>query len=238
MKLSESTINVLKSFSVINTGIELNQGNVLKTISPQKSIMAKAELGEDFPGDACFYELNRFLGVLTLFDQPELDFNDKYLTIRDAKRSVNYTYADPQMSVTPPGKEVQLPSVDVEVDLKWTDISNTLRAASVMSLPEIAISSDDGKTISLEAISSKNPTADKYTTVIDNNSSGKIFKAVFKLENIKIMNYDYKVELSSKGIAKFQSLNNKTWKDEKVQFKDGPILTYWIATEQGSSTFE
>ena len=54
MKLSESTINVLKSFSVINTGIELKQGNVLKTISPQKSIMAKAELGEDFPGDACF----------------------------------------------------------------------------------------------------------------------------------------------------------------------------------------
>ena len=106
-----------------------------------------------------------------------------------------------------------------------------------MSLPEIAITSE-GSTINLEAINSKNPTADKYTTVIDNNSSGKIFKAVFKLENIKIMNYDYKVELSSKGIAKFLSLNNKTWKDEKVEIKDVPILTYWIATEQGSSTFE
>ena len=52
------------------------------------------------------------------------------------------------------------------------------------------------------------------------------------------MNYDYKVVLSSKGIAKFQSLNNKTCNDEKVQFNDGQILTYWIATEQGSSTFE
>ena len=237
MKLSESTINVLKSFSVINTGIELQPGNVLKTISPQKSIMAKAELPDTIPTAGCFYELNRFLGVLTLFDQPVLDFNEKFVTVRDAKRSVNYTYADPQMIVTPPSKEVQLPNVDVEVDLKWADISNTLRAASVMSLPEIAITSE-GSTINLEANNSKNPTADKYTTVVDNNSSGKIFKAVFKLENIKIMNYDYKVELSSKGIAKFQSLNNKTWKDEKVEFKDGPILTYWIATEQGSSTFE
>ena len=106
-----------------------------------------------------------------------------------------------------------------------------------MSLPEIAITSE-GTTINLEAISSKNPTADKYTTVIDNNASGKIFKAVFKLENMKIMNFDYKVELSSKGIAKFTSLNNKTWKDEKVEFQDGPVLTYWIATEQGSSQFE
>ena len=97
MKLSESTINVLKSFSVINTGIELQPGNVLKTISPQKSIMAKAELPDTIPTGGCFYELNRFLGVLTLFDQPVLDFNEKYVTIRDAKRSVNYTFADPQM---------------------------------------------------------------------------------------------------------------------------------------------
>ena len=67
MKLSESTINVLKSFSVINTGIELQPGNVLKTISPQKSIMAKAELPDTIPTGGCFYELNRFLGVLTLF---------------------------------------------------------------------------------------------------------------------------------------------------------------------------
>lgn len=237
MKLSESTINVLKSFSVINTGIELQPGNVLKTISPQKSIMARAELPDDIPAPGCFYELNRFLGVLTLFDQPQLDFNEKYVTVRDAKRSVNYTFADPQMIVTPPAKEVQLPSVDVDVDIKWADMSNTLRAASVMSLPEIAITSE-GTTINLEAISSKNPTADKYTTVIDNNASGKIFKAVFKLENMKIMNFDYKVELSSKGIAKFTSLNNKTWKDEKVEFQDGPVLTYWIATEQGSSQFE
>ena len=148
MKLSESTINVLKSFSVINTGIELQPGNVLKTISPQKSIMARAELADDIPAGGCFYELNRFQGVLTLFDQPQLDFNEKYVTVRDAKRSVNYTFADPQMIVTPPAKEVQLPSVDVDVDIKWADMSNTLRAASVMSLPEIAITSE-GTTICL-----------------------------------------------------------------------------------------
>ena len=237
MKLGENTLNVLKSFAVINTGIEFKPGNVLQTISPQKSILAKAEIEDDIPAHGCFYELNRFLGVLSLFDNPQLDFQEKYVTIRDIKRSVNYTFADPQMIVTPPAKEVQLPSVDVEVDIKWADISNALRAANVMSLPEIAISSE-GSTINLEALHTKNPTADKYTTTIDNNSSGKVFKAVFKLENIKMMNFDYKVELSSKGIAKFTSLNNKTWKDEKVEFKNGPVLSYWIATETQQSTFE
>jgi len=235
MKLSENTINVLKSFSTINTGIELQPGNVLKTISPQKSIMAKATIDDSIPGAGCFYELPRFLGALTLFDQPQLDFNEKYVTIRDAKRSLNYTFADPQMIVTAPTKEVALNAVDAEVNISWADLNNTMRAASVMSLPEIAISSE-GSTINLEAVSTKNPTADKYTTVIDSNSSGKTFRAIFKLENLKLMNLDYNVQISSKGIAKFESANNKTWKDEKVQIQ-GVEVTYWIATEH-SSTFE
>jgi hypothetical protein len=53
-----------------------------------------------------------------------------------------------------------------------------------------------------------------------------VFSAIFKIENIKVMNFDYDVELSAKGIAKFKSVNDK-----------GPKLTYWIATE-GHSTFE
>ena len=225
MKLSENTISVLKSFSIINQGIEFKPGSTIQTISPQKSIMAKAEIDDELPSNGCFYELNRFLGVLTLFDDPALNFNEKFVTVRDAKRSVNYTFADPQMIVTPPEKEIQLPAIDVAVSIKWEDLSNTMKAASVMGLPEIA-SSSDGSVINLEAISSKNPTADNYSNVIDNNASGNVFSAIFKIENMKVMNFDYDVELSSKGIAKFKSANDS-----------GPKLTYWIATE-GHSTFD
>ena len=138
MKLSENTVSVLKSFAVINQGIEFNAGGTLQTISPQKSIMAKAEIDDVFPAQGCFYELNRFLGVLTLFDNPQLQFNEKYVTVHDTKRSVNYTFADPQMIVTPPSKEIQLPAIDVAVTIKWEDLSNTLKAASVMGLPAVS----------------------------------------------------------------------------------------------------
>ena len=225
MKLSENTVSVLKSFAVINQGIEFKEGSTIQTISPQKSIMAKAVVDDQFPAQGCFYELNRFLGVLTLFDNPQLNFSEKFVTVSDSKRSVNYTFADPQMIVTPPEKEIQLPAIDAAMTIKWEDLSNTLKAASVMGLPEVAIGSD-GNVINLEAISSKNPTADKYSNVIDSNSSGKVFQAIFKIENIKVMNFDYNVEISSKGIAKFVSANDT-----------GPKLTYWIATE-GHSTFE
>ena len=187
--------------------------------------MAKAVVDDQFPAQGCFYELNRFLGVLTLFENPQLNFSEKFVTVSDSKRSVNYTFADPQMFVTPPEKEIQLPAIDAAVTIKWEDLSNTLKAASVMGLPEVAIGSD-GNVINLEAISSKNPTADKYSNVIDSNNNGKVFQAIFKIENMKVMNFDYDVEISSKGIAKFVSANDS-----------GPKLTYWIATE-GHSTFE
>ena len=53
MKLSENTVSVLKSFAVINQGIEFKEGSTIQTISPQKSIMAKAVVDDQFPAQGC-----------------------------------------------------------------------------------------------------------------------------------------------------------------------------------------
>ena len=42
MRVSTNTLNVLKNFAKINPSIVIAEGNVLKTISPSKTIMAKA----------------------------------------------------------------------------------------------------------------------------------------------------------------------------------------------------
>jgi|TARA_R110000868_G_scaffold9000_10_gene45661 hypothetical protein len=224
MKLSESTINVLKSFSLVNKSIAFKPGTTLSTISPQKSIMAKAEIEDMFPSEGCFYDLVRFISVLSLFDRPELTFHQKYVTVSDSKSSVNYTFSDPSQIITPPEKELTLPSEDVKVTIKSSDLINTIKAASVLGLPELAIASD-GNTISLEAMDSKNPTADRYNVVLDSNPDNTVFKAMFKIETLRMMSYDYDVTISSKGIAKFESTTNE------------PKVTYWLAMEE-KSTFE
>lgn len=223
MKFSESTVNVLKAFSIINKSIELRPGQTISTVSPQKSIMAKAEIDDTIQSAGCFYDLNRFLSVLTLFEEPTFTFQEKYVNIRDKKNSVNYTFSDPSQIITPPEKEIQLPSVDVTCNVKWEDINNAMKAAIVLGLPEIAFKSD-GATIELAAIDTKNPTADVFDVRVGSNDSAKVFKAIFKIETLKLMNRDYKVEISSKGIAKFTSTN-----------EHGPKLTYWVAMEEKSS---
>ena len=73
MKLSDSTINILKNFSSINQSLLFKSGKKLRTISVMKNILAEVEVTEEFPKDFGIYDLNQFLNGLSLHQSPELD---------------------------------------------------------------------------------------------------------------------------------------------------------------------
>ena len=107
MKLSDSTLTVLKNFAGINNSILVKEGKKLRTISVAKNILAEANILEEFPRDVAIYDLNQFLNGLSLHADPDLDFTpDSYITIKEGKRRVKYFYADPQVIVAPPEKEI------------------------------------------------------------------------------------------------------------------------------------
>ena len=113
MNLSDNTLGILKNFAGINNSILVKKGNQLRTISVAKNILAEAEIPEDFPRDVAIYDLNQFLNGLSLHQDPDLDFSEEtYLTIREGRRKVKYFFADPQVIIAPPEKEISLPSQD------------------------------------------------------------------------------------------------------------------------------
>lgn len=215
MKLSENTISILKNFSLINPSISVKPGNVIRTISPQRSIFASATVEEVFPESFAIYELNKFTSVLSLFEEPDLEFYDKYLKIIKGKYNTRYVYADESTIILPPEKEIKLPSVDIEFDLSAADLNKITRALSVLHMPEISIVGDDG-TIYVKAIDNKNANADSFSIAV--GVTDKVFNMIIKSENLKIMPKDYKLQISSKGIVKFTSAD----------------LNYWIATDARS----
>lgn len=222
MKISETCINVLKNFSTINPSIQVREGNILKTISPQKNIFAKAVLtNENFPQDFAIYELNKFLGSISLFTDPEVEFFDDHLKIKEGKNSIRYVYADPDTVVVPPAnKEIVLPSADVEFDMTVEDHARLQKSLSVLRVPNVSVVGDDG-TIYLKAVNDKNPSSDSFSIAV--GVTDKEFNCIFKAENMKIMNRNYNVKISSKGIAQFETND------------DGVNLTYYIAVEKDST---
>jgi len=222
MKLSKHTLNMLKNFSDINMSIEIKEGNILRTVSVQKNILAQAELEDSFPQDFAIYELNRFLGAVSLFDDPEFQFNGKSANIGTTKHSVDYVYCDPSMIVTPPENNITFPDPEVKFTLSQDALSQIMKASNVLGTPEIAIEGGPhpNDVIRLKALDVSNDSTDTFKVVLDEKSGDK-FRFVFKTENMKMIPGNYDVEISSKGISHFTLQGQK--------------LEYWIATESTSS---
>jgi len=203
MNLSDKTLTILKNFAGINNSILVKQGNQLRTISVAKNILAEASIDEEFPRDFGIYDLNQFLNGLGLHQDPELDFKEEsYLNIREGKRRVKYFFADPQVIISPPEKEITLPSEDVHFQLETVALEKLLKAAAVYQLPDLSIIGGSG-VVKLVVRDKKNDTSNEYTIVV--GETDKEFTFNFKVENIKIIPGSYDVIVSSKLLSKFQN---------------------------------
>ena len=219
MKLSDKTISVLKNFSSINQSILFKEGNKLRTISVMKNILAEATISEEFAKDFGVYDLNQFLNGLSLHQRPELDFgNDGYVVIREGKMRSKYFFADPNVIVTPPDKEITLPSEDVCFEVSTEQLDKLLKAAAVYQLPDLSAVGENG-VVKLVVRDKKNDTSNDFAIVVGETNSEFSFN--FKVENIKVLPGTYDVVVSQKLLSRFTSKNHD--------------LTYFIALEPDST---
>jgi len=219
MKLSDSTLSLLKNFSTINTSILFKKGNKLRTISVMKNILAEATVSEEFPKDFGIYDLNQFLNGMGLHNSPELDFReDNYVVIKEGKMRSKYFFADANVIVTPPDKSMELPSEDVSFELSTDQLDKLLKAAAVYQLPDLSVEGGEG-VVKIVVRDKKNDTSNSFSIVVGDTES--IFSFNFKVENIKILPGTYEVVVSEKLISKFTCKNYD--------------LTYFIALEPDST---
>ena len=181
MNLSDNTLGILKNFAGINNSILVKEGNQLRTISVMKNILAEAEIPEDFPRQFGIYDLNQFLNGLSLHSDPNLDFTEQsYLTISEGRRKVKYFFADPQVIIAPPEKEITLPTEDVCFQLESITLEKLLKAAAVYQLPDLCAVSENG-TIKLVVHDKKNDTSNEFAIVV--GETDRNFSFNFKIES-------------------------------------------------------
>ena len=222
MKLSEKTISLLENFSSINQSILVKKGSKLRTISVMKNILAEAEVDENFERDFGIYDLPQFLNGVNLMKDPDLDLkNETYMIIREGKSTkVKFAFADPEVIITPPDKQMKLPSSDVTFQLDSVQLGKLLKASSVYQLPDLS-AVGNGEEVTLVVSDRKNDNSNEYTLVV--GKTEQVFEFNFKIENIKLIPGSYDVIISKKNLAKFTNNNYN--------------LDYFIALEP-DSTYE
>ena len=202
MKIDNNTIAILKNFSKINPGIVIEEGNRLKTVSNSKTIIGIANVATVFPKKFGIYNLNRFLSTLNLFDEPDLYFNENYVTVKGQNKSLNYVYTDTSLFQHYPYPDYNLPTRDINFTITVENLKDVSKALDVLSFKEILITGDSEK-IYLQAASMDKTSQDLYS--IEIGETDKTFKAVLKAENLEIIPDTYDVTLCKKGSSHFKS---------------------------------
>jgi len=218
MKLSTQTIAVLQNFATINQSLLFKEGTRLRTVTPQKTVLAEVEVDDEFTQDFGIYDLGQFLSALSLIEDPDLELGENGMTIGDGNgTSLNYRYTDPSMIVLPPDKVKPLKEVNASFVLSDSNLKETLQAARVLGVPEIIVKGEDGVII-ISAGDSKNSSMNSFSKKV--GTTDDEFVHIFRVDNMKMMVLQYNVKISKEGVAKFST-------------EDGRV-TYYVATELGS----
>ena len=219
MKLTKETLGILKNFGTINPNLILKPGSDLSTITVGKNIIAKAVVTEDFPIEFGIYDINEFLGAMSLFTDPELTFNEKFVTIKENNNGIKYFAASQSVLTSVPNIK-PFPVPDITFTLGASNLSSILRVASVLRVPDFSIVGE-GTNITVLVGDKSNPSGNTYESVI--GDTDKTFKVNFEVENLKMIPDDYEVCIGAKKISRFSSKSQN--------------LTYYVAIEL-DSTFD
>ena len=221
MQLTENVQQVLKNFASINPNIVVEPGNVVRTLAEGKNIFGKATIDVDFPIKFGVYDLNQFIGVLGLVDNPELTFEDTHVNVGDSvgRSKIRYFFTDTD-HLTSPQKDIVMPSAEVTLNIGNDTLNKIKRAASALGHSELSIKANNGS-ISLTIFDSGNTTSNTFSIDVDGEYQSEDFNFIISISNLKLLPGDYKVSISSKLISHFV---NTTVDAE-----------YWIALEKSST---
>lgn len=220
MKLSKDTQHLLKNFASINLNLLLREGNKLSTMSENKTIISEVTVTEQFPQNFGIYDVNEFLAVLTLFNDPELSFSGDVVTVKEGKNQIVYKAAE-ETTLKTPSKSIQFPEAEINFSLSAADLEHIIKSAGILKVQDVSFIGRDGKLIAL-VIDKKNPLTNKFE--IDVGTTDKTFQANMKIENFKMLPGSYNVSIAKMKICRFKSTSND--------------LTYYVAVESDSTAAE
>ena len=222
MKLSVETIEVLKNFSSINQSMLFKPGKSLSTVSSLKTVLATAQIAENIPSEFAIYDINKMLAKINLHKDCDLEFEEDRVIFKSGRRSDYIKHCSPKVIVTPPDKKLTIPNPDYSFDLSQEDLEWQRKSASISGSPNFVFESD-GEKIFLVSTDVKDDSSDRSETEIG-EGDGRSFTIVMKVENFKMMDGSYSIEVNKRGLSKF------TNKDKDVE--------YFVAIEAAQSKFE
>jgi hypothetical protein len=208
MVIGDTTVKILQNFAGIGGSILLVPGEKQRTMASGKSVLAVAEFPEPWPQETGIYDLNAFLGALSLYTKPEITFEADAMVIKSGNARLRYRYSDPSTILTPPNKVLPTANPKVEFTLFDGALHQLNKTCRMLSLPIVTVGVKNG-VVTVTAADAKNSASHAYEYTVpaadvkahDDTFSNKLD---FKQEHVAmLLDGSYSVSISTWPYAHF-----------------------------------
>lgn len=231
--VSPTTSKILKNFSAIAGGqITLQEGPLQKVLGGAgentSSVLAVATLPESWPKETPIYDLDLFIGALSSFEKPAIQFGtDGMVMTNDTGKSalkIKFRYADPSTIKSAKTKELPTNDPDLSFNLSAFALSQLKKTASLLRLSHftIVVEKDSVKFLAADP---KNPNSHVFELSVPNAEVNRInpnFERSMRFQFnhiVFLMDGDYTVSMTEK------------WKYGYFQSKSSPVA-YFVAEDR------
>jgi len=218
MQITPETLKILENLATINPNLVIKPGSKIQTINEAKSILALSNVAETFNTEVGIYDLSNFLSALSLIEKPELEFSTQSIVISGNNAKLNYRCANISI-LTKPEKDLKMPPVDVSFTLKKETLDNLRKASSTLGHKILSFEGTAGGKITAVILDPADESANTFSLTLDEKSDSD-FSFHFLISNLKLLEGDYRVEISKKLISHWVNTNN--------------TIEYWLALEKTS----
>lgn len=145
--LSERTLQLLANFETINPSIVLTPGKMLRSINDSSTVIAVAQIEEDFPFEFPILDLTKLLAIQRLpsFKGGKAEFHQDYILLKGENSQLQFWRSAKELTVVP-ADTIELPSVDFEAIITPEKMKELTRACSTLGHKTVRLVAQGGKT--------------------------------------------------------------------------------------------
>lgn len=134
------TLEILKNFSGINKSILIREGNVLRTMNPERTVFANAIVEDNFPREFGVFDLSQLLSAWSLINEPDVSYEEDHILLTKAEGTeIKLFYASPRHIKSAPNKEIALPTTLLSFELKKETLLEMLKASAILKLTNLYV---------------------------------------------------------------------------------------------------
>jgi hypothetical protein len=226
MRISKTTLSILKNFIKINLGIIIEPGNKIRSRS--SAVYGEATVPETFPVEVTLPNLRNFLDVLFLFRDPVLEFAEGHVRMieTDGSGETCYPYGQPgSIKAIPKGLRAFDSSNEISFSLSeanWGKLQKAFRGRALGKTkygraPQYVTINSNGKGVQIGAGPRQSVSVGQYTIPVSAQTHGHECAMVFDADNLPLLGGDYAV----------------TVRPVFTEFRQtkGPGVVYYVAAE-------